>query len=356
MLFDFIDLFSGIGGTRLAYERVGGNCTFSSEIDKFARITYEDNFSDRPHGDILLVDESSIPDHEILIAGFPCQPFSLSGVSKRNSLDRPHGFECVEKGHLFFKIVDILKKKQPKAFLLENVKNLKSHDKGETFKTIVRLLENVGYNVYSNIIDARAVVPQHRERIFIIGFRKDLELDYSFPYIPYLNPKLKNILEEHVNPKYTISDKLWKYLQQYRKKQREKGNGFGYSLADVNGISRTLSARYYKDGSEILIPQNVNNPRKLTPRECARLMGFPDTFKIPVSNTQAYKQFGNSVVVPLVEILAWSMVECLFSKEVLSPLATLFETPEKSRKFCSDGEETTMMTSHGETPQIVSTP
>lgn len=356
MLYKFIDLFSGIGGTRLAFERVGGCCTFSSEIDKFARITYEDNFSDRPHGDILLVDDSSIPDHEILIAGFPCQPFSLSGVSKRNSLDRPHGFECVEKGHLFFKIVDILKNKQPKMFLLENVKNLKSHNKGETFKTIVRLLENVGYNVDSKIIDARAVVPQHRERIFIVGFRKDLGLSFTFPNIPYLRPKLKNILEENINAKYTLSDKLWNYLQQYRKKHREKGNGFGYSLADLDGISRTLSARYYKDGAEILIPQTGKNPRRLTPRECARLMGFPDTFKIPVSNTQAYKQFGNSVVVPLVELIAWSMVECLFRNNVLSPLTSLFEGSEKSRESYSNGEETTMLTSLGETPQIASTP
>jgi len=356
MLFTFIDLFAGIGGTRQSYERSGGTCVFSSEIDKFACVTYKANFGIQPYGDIFLKKDRSIPDHDVLVAGFPCQPFSLSGVSKRNSLDRPHGFECPEKGHLFFKIIDILKVKQPKAFLLENVKNLKSHDKGKTFKTIVGLLENVGYNVYSKIIDARAVVPQHRERIFIIGFRTDLELDYTFPHIPYLNPKLKNILEARVNPKYTISDNLWNYLKQYRKKQREKGNGFGYSLADLNGISRTLSARYYKDGSEILIPQVGKNPRKLTPRECARLMGFPDTFKIPVSNTQAYKQFGNSVVVPIVEILAWSMVECLLSKKDLSPLTSLFEVSEKFRVSCSDGEETTMLTSLGEAPQIISTP
>ena len=355
MLFNFIDLFAGIGGTRYAFEKVGGNCVFSSEIDKFARITYSKNFKDLPSGDILRISSENIPEHDILVAGFPCQPFSLSGVSKRKSLDRPHGFECPDKGHLFFKIVDVLKVKQPKMFLLENVKNLTSHDNGETFKIIIRLLEYAGYKVYSKIIDARAIVPQHRERIFIVGFRKDIQRDYIFPHIPYLRPALKNILEENIDPKYTISDKLWKYLQQYRKKQREKGNGFGYSLADINGISRTLSARYYKDGAEILIPQSGKNPRKLTPRECARLMGFPDTFKIPVSNTQAYKQFGNSIVVPLVEILAWSMIECLFN-EVLSPLTYLFEGSEKSREYCSYGVETTMMNSLGETHQIVSTP
>ena len=356
MLFTFIDLFAGIGGTRQSYERSGGTCVFSSEIDKFACVTYKANFGIQPYGDIFLKNDRSIPDHDVLVAGFPCQPFSLAGVSKRNSLDRPHGFQCVEKGHLFFKIVDILKNKQPKAFLLENVKHLKSHNKGETFKTIVRLLENVGYDIYSKIIDAQAVVPQHRERIFIIGFRKDLGSDFTFPHIPYLRPRLKNILEEDVDSKFTISDKLWNYLKQYRKQQREKGNGFGYSLADLNGISRTLSARYWKDGAEILIPQTGKNPRKLTPRECARLMGFPDTFKIPVSNTQAYKQFGNSVVVPLVEILAWSMVECLLSKTVLSPLTSLFEGSKKSRESCSDGEETTSLTSLGETPLVVSTP
>jgi len=356
MLFNFIDLFAGIGGTRFAFERVSGKCIFSSEIDKFARITYFENFGEFPSGDIMRIPSSDIPEHDILVAGFPCQPFSLSGVSKRNSLDRPHGFECHDKGQLIFKIIEILKVKQPKAFILENVKNLRSHNKGETLKTILNMLEDSGYHLYSAVLDARAVVPQHRERIFIIGFRKDIERDYSIPYIPYLRPRLKDILDQDVDPKYTLSDKLWNYLQQYRKKQREKGNGFGYGLADLNGISRTLSARYYKDGAEILIPQTGKNPRKLTPRECARLMGFPDTFKIPVSNTQAYKQFGNSVVVPLVEILAWSMVECLFSGKVLSPLTSLFDGSEKSSKSSSDGEGTTTPTSLGEAPQIVSTP
>jgi len=356
MVFTFIDLFSGIGGIRLGFDKYGGVCVFSSEIDKFACITYKKNFREYPSGDIteLLIDD--IPDHEILTAGFPCQPFSLSGVVKRESLNRPHGFDCIEKGHLIFKIIEILKIKQPKAFFLENVKNLKSHNKGQTFKTILKLLEEVGYTVFSKIIDACAIVPQHRERLYIIGFREDLGIDFKFPSIPNTNPKLKYILDDVVDPKYTLSDKMWNYLISYKEKHRKKGNGFGYGLGQKEGISRTLQARYYKDGSEILIPQTGKNPRKLTPRECARLMGFPDTFKIPVSNTQAYKQFGNSVVVPLVELIAWSMVECLFRNNVLSPLTSLFEGSEKSREPCSDGEETTMLASPGETPQIASTP
>nr|ADP09430.1 C-5 cytosine-specific DNA-methylase [uncultured marine crenarchaeote E6-3G] len=352
MLFRFTDLFAGIGGTRSAYEAVGGTCVFSSEIDKFSRQTYFKNFSDLPSGDIMKIQEDCIPKHHVLSAGFPCQPFSLSGVSKRNSLDRPHGFDCKEQGQLFFKIVDILAVKQPEAFLLENVKHILSHNKGKTFRTITHYLENAGYNIESQIIDARAMVPQHRERVFIVGFREDLDIHFTFPQIPYLKPKLKNILEKEVNPKYTLSDNLWKYLQDYRRKQREKGNGFGYSIADLEGITRTLSARYWRDGAEILIPQEGKNPRKLTPRECARLMGFPDTFKIPVSDTQAYRQFGNSVVVPVVEIIAWAMVEHLFSGGVLSPLTSLFEGSEKSRESFSGGEETIMQTSRGETPQI----
>lgn len=356
MIFNFIDLFAGIGGTRLAFERAGGVCIFSSEINNFSRQTYFANFSDMPSGDIMNIQADSIPEHQILTAGFPCQPFSLSGVSKRNSLNRPHGFDCKENGHFFFKIVDILKGKKPEAFLLENVKHLLSHNKGKTFRTITHYLENAGYNIEAQVIDARVIVPQHRERVFIIGFREDLDIHFTFPQIPFLKPKLKDILEKEVNPKYTLSDALWRYLQDYRKKQREKGNGFGYSIADLEGITRTLSARYWKDGSEILIPQEGKNPRKLIPRECARLMGFPDTFKIPVSDTQAYRQFGNSVVVPVVEIIAWAMMEHLFSVGVLSPLTSLFEGSEKSREFSSHGEEKIMQTSHGETPQILSTP
>jgi len=356
MLYRFIDLFAGIGGTRLAFERVGGTCIFSSEINNFSRQTYYANFGDVPSGDVTKIQEDCIPEHEVLTAGFPCQPFSLSGVSKRNSLDRPHGFECKENGSLFFKIVNILKVKQPESFLLENVKHIMSHNKGNTFSTIIDCLENVGYLITTKIVDARAMVPQHRERVFIVGFRRDLDIKFKFPHIPYLRPKLKYILMDKTDEKYTLSDKLWKYLQKYKKKQREKGNGFGYSLADPEGITRTLSARYWKDGAEILIPQVGKNPRKLTPRECARLMGFPDTFKIPVSDTQAYRQFGNSVVVPVVEIIAWAMVECLFKDLALSPLTSLLERSEKFRESCSNGEEIITQPSLGETPQIHSTP
>lgn len=356
MVYKFIDLFAGIGGTRLAFERSGGNCVFSSEIDKFARKTYFANFKEMPAGDILNINVPDIPNHDILIAGFPCQPFSLSGVSKRNSLDRPHGFQCKVKGRLFFKIVEILQKKQPKAFMLENVKNLKSHNNGNTYRTICILLKLTGYDVVTEIIDSKNIVPQHRERIYIVGFRNDLDITFRFPEIPRKKPKLKDILQHNIDPKYTLSDKLWNYLKEYKVRQRRKGNGFGYGIADLDGITRTLSARYYKDGAEILIPQGEEqNPRKLTPRECARLMGFPDSFEIPVSNTQAYKQFGNSVVVPLVELIARSMVECLSRKKVLIPIIPLFKGSEESKKSCSNGEETTTRTSLGETPQIIST-
>jgi len=351
MLFTFIDLFSGIGGTRLAFEKNGGKCIFSSEINKFACKTYKTNFNDSPQGDINLIKVEQIPDHDILVAGFPCQPFSLSGVVKRNSLDIPHGFKCKEQGHLFFKIVDILKIKQPKAFFLENVKHLKNHDKGRTFKKIMRLLNQAGYQVSYQIIDAKNLVPQHRERIYIVGIRKDLNKNYIFPEFPDRQPKLRNILEKRVDKKYTLSKKLWDYLQEYKKTQNEKGNGFGFGLVDVNKYSRTLSARYYKDGAEILIPQRNRNPRRLTPRECARLMGFPDSFIIPVSDAQAYRQFGNSVVVPVIEILAWAMVECLFEEEV-SPLNCLFNDAIESNPKSSNGEETIMTISPGETATI----
>jgi DNA (cytosine-5)-methyltransferase 1 len=310
MSLTFIDLFAGIGGTRMAYERAGGECVFSSEIDKFAKQTYFENYGDIPAGDITKIDSNDIPDHTILLAGFPCQPFSISGVSKRNSLEIPHGFDDKTKGTLFFEIKRILRDKQPESFMLENVKHLKNHDKKRTFKVIMETLEDeLGYTVYHKIIDAAKVVPQHRERIYIIGFKK--KIDFKFPLIMDLHPRFGDILEEKVDSKYTLSDKLWKYLQAYRAKHRAKGNGFGFSLTDPEGVSRTLSARYYKDGSEVLIAQNGKNPRRMTPRECARLMGFPESFKIPVSDTQAYKQFGNSVAVPIVEILAKEMVKYL---------------------------------------------
>lgn len=309
--FTFIDLFAGIGGMRLGFERSGGRCVFSSEWNKFSRITYEANFGEGPAGDITKISASEIPDHDILVGGFPCQPFSIAGVSKKRSLNRPDGFEDGTQGTLFFDIVRIIKEKKPRAFLLENVKNLASHDHGNTFKVIMTSLrEHLGYDIHYKIIDARATVPQHRERIFIAGFREPTE--FEFPDIPVNKAPLKSILEKKVEDRYTLTDGVWNALQRHAMKSKEKGNGFGYGIANLDGISRTLSARYYKDGAEILIAQDGMNPRKLTPRECARLMGFPENYKIVVSNAQAYWQFGNAVVVPVVEHIAKSMVSCLF--------------------------------------------
>ena len=306
--FTFIDLFAGIGGMRLAFESAGGRCVYSNEWNKYSQQTYFANFGEQPEGDITKVDENSIPDHDVLVAGFPCQPFSIAGVSKKNSLGRETGFQDKTQGTLFFDVCRILKAKRPKAFLLENVKNLKSHDKGGTFKIIMESLNELKYDVYTAILDGQNYVPQHRERILIVGFDKERygeSLPFSFDINPK-NPKplMKDILEKSADDKYTLSDKLWLYLQNYAAKHKAAGNGFGYGIAERNGISRTLSARYYKDGSEILIEQKGKNPRRLTPRECARLQGFSDDFKIVVSDTQAYKQFGNSVVVPLMADVA----------------------------------------------------
>ena len=306
--FTFIDLFAGIGGMRLAFESAGGRCVYSNEWNKYSQQTYFANFGEQPEGDITKVDENSIPDHDVLVAGFPCQPFSIAGVSKKNSLGRETGFQDKTQGTLFFDVCRILKAKRPKAFLLENVKNLKSHDKGRTFKIIMESLNEIKYDVYTAILDGQNYVPQHRERILIVGFDKERygeSLPFSFDINPK-NPKplMKDILEKSADDKYTLSDKLWLYLQNYAAKHKAAGNGFGYGIAERNGISRTLSARYYKDGSEILIEQKGKNPRRLTPRECARLQGFSDDFKIVVSDTQAYKQFGNSVVVPLMADVA----------------------------------------------------
>jgi DNA (cytosine-5)-methyltransferase 1 len=312
--YTFIDLFAGIGGTRIAFEKAGGRCVFSSEWDKYAQLTYAANFGEIPHGDIRQISGAEIPDHDILVGGFPCQPFSISGVSKKNALDRPHGFKDPTQGTLFFELKRIINSKQPRAFLLENVKNLVSHDRGNTFRTIINTLESeLGYTVYTKILDSVKYVPQHRERIYIVGFRDPVE--FKFPSAPEGDiPKIRGILEKRVSGKYTLSNRLWSYLQGYAEKHRAKGNGFGYGLVDLDGHSRTLSARYYKDGSEILVPQKRKNPRRLTPLECARLMGFISmrpNYIIPVSDTQAYKQFGNSVVVPLVYDIARSMVETL---------------------------------------------
>jgi DNA (cytosine-5)-methyltransferase 1 len=316
--FKFIDLFAGIGGIRMAFENTGGKCVFSSEYDKYCQATYWANFHDVPKGDIKKIDEKTIPDHDILTGGFPCQPFSIAGVSKKNALGKAHGFLDKTQGTLFFDIVRIINEKRPKAFMLENVKNLMSHDQGKTFKVIIEALEKLEYKVYTKVLDGKYYVPQHRERTLIVGMDRKIYGDkelFAFPEPAKTPKKFHTILEEQIPEKYTLTDKLWNYLQKYAEKHRLKGNGFGFGMVDLNGVSRTLSARYYKDGSEILIPQKGKNPRRLTPRECARLQGFPDSFKIVVSDCQAYRQFGNSVVRPLMEAVAGKLVEAMGIKE-----------------------------------------
>ncbi len=318
--FTFIDLFAGIGGTRLAFENAGGRCVFSSEWDRFAQKTYFANFHETPEGDIRKISSDSIADHDVLVAGFPCQPFSIAGVSKKNALGRPHGFLDETQGTLFFEIARIAEKKKPRVMFLENVRNLLTHDGGGTFDVILGTLRELGYWVWHGIVDGRVAVPQHRERLYMVCFREDIAVDFKVPQFLSRNPKLREIIESEVPAKYTLTDHLWKYLQKYADKHRAAGNGFGYGLADVDGVARTLSARYYKDGSEILVPQEGKNPRRLTPRECARLMGFPDWFEIPVSDTQAYKQFGNSVIVPVVEGFAGEIGRCLNVPQFVSNL------------------------------------
>jgi DNA (cytosine-5)-methyltransferase 1 len=331
--FTFIDLFAGIGGMRRAFESERGQCVFTSEWDKFCLRTYASNFdvSHKLVQDIRSISSpADIPEHDVLLAGFPCQPFSLAGVSKKNSLGRPHGFKCTTQGTLFFEIERILHHHRPRAFLLENVKHLQSHDAGRTYDTIIERLESdLGYKVFPKVLDARYFVPQHRERIYLVGFRDSAAaFDWKDVVIPRQGPTLRTVLHPEdgseeaeepytcgpkaaVNHKYTLSGKLWKYLRDYAEKHRLAGNGFGYGLVGADDVARTLSARYYKDGSEILVRQGRRNPRRLTPRECARLMGFDtetERFVIPVSDTQAYKQFGNSVAVPVVRAIAQAMV------------------------------------------------
>lgn len=320
--FSFIDLFAGIGGIRRPFEDLGGQCLFTSEWDRFARETYAANYSDGPEhisvGDIRPYAENpdQIPHHDVLLAGFPCQPFSIAGVSKKNSLGRPHGFLCDTQGTLFHDLAKIIAHHRPTAFLLENVKNLERHDGGNTFKTIMNVLENeLKYDVDYRVISSEHWVPQKRERIFIVGFRKE-EPNFNFENLKLPKgegPKLGSILSDEVEDKYTLTPKLWQYLQDYKAKHKKAGNGFGFSLFGPDAVTRTLSARYYKDGSEILIEQQGKRPRRLTPRECARLMGFErkgsnQPFNIPVSDTQAYRQFGNSVVVPKVHAVAEFML------------------------------------------------
>jgi len=313
-----IDLFAGIGGIRLGFEQAFGDdieTVFVSEWNKFANQTYRANFHDGFDivGDITLVPSDEVPDHDILLAGFPCQPFSIAGVSKKNSLGRATGFADQTQGTLFFDVARIIDAKRPRAFLLENVKNLLSHDKGNTFRVIMSVLtEDLGYHVHWKIIDGKQWTPQHRERIYIVGFREDLPFNWEDLEVPEQGGGVFADVQEHsVDAKYTLSDRLWSYLQDYAEKHRAKGNGFGYGLVDENGTTRTISARYYKDGSEALVRQGGQNPRRLTPRECARLQGFPDSFEIPVSDTQAYRQFGNSVCVPVVAAVARLMKESL---------------------------------------------
>jgi len=344
--FTFIDLFAGIGGFRLGFEEAGGECVFTSEWNEFAQKTYIANFGAHAiNGDITKMVAEDIPNHDVLVAGFPCQPFSIAGVSKKNALGRKHGFDCDTQGTLFFDIERIIKAKQPKAFVLENVKNLASHDGGRTIAVIMDTLENkLKYNVTRRIIDARRFVPQHRERVFIVGIHPDFDTTFDWRVVdlpdPANGPLLGSILHtsgrSRMKPqgdtgnaaypedpmytdgrgralaKYTLSDHLWEYLKSYAVKHQAKGNGFGFGLVGPQDVARTLSARYYKDGSEILVAQPNRNPRRLTPRECARLMGFDrpgrPLFKIPVSDTQAYKQFGNAVVVPVVEAIAKALV------------------------------------------------
>jgi DNA (cytosine-5)-methyltransferase 1 len=341
--FRFIDLFAGIGGLRRGFEPIGGSCVFTSEWDRFAQDTYRANFPDGHEiaGDITKISPAAIPAHDVLLAGFPCQPFSIAGVSKKNALGRPHGFECETQGTLFFFVEKILAEHQPQAFLLENVKNLLNHDKGRTFDVIHRTLtQKLGYSVSYKVLDAKSFVPQHRERIYIVGFRNPNGFSFDDLNLPdpQKGPRLKSILHQEdgsepdeerfinsdgsVASKYILTDHLWKYLQDYAAKHRAKGNGFGYGLVGPDDISRTLSARYYKDGSEALVNRGPGlNPRRLTPRECARLMGFDkpgaNPFRIPVSDTQAYKQFGNSVVVPVVEAVARHMAPWISTNDAL---------------------------------------
>ncbi|TRX34220.1 DNA (cytosine-5-)-methyltransferase [Flavobacterium restrictum] len=309
--FKFVDLFAGIGGIRLAYQNIGGKCVFTSEWDIYSKKTYDANFGEVPFGDITQISETEIPDHDILLGGFPCQPFSIAGVSKKNSLGRAHGFLDETQGTLFFDVARIIEHKKPSAFMLENVKNLVSHDKGKTFKVIKETLTELGYSIHCKVLDGKHFVPQHRERIIIVGFKNSVfegKEEFNFPDLPEPSRAIREILEPIVDDKYTLSDKLWNYLQEYAKKHKALGNGFGFGMTNLDGISRTMSARYYKDGAEILIPQEGKNPRRLTPRECARLQGFPDKFLIPVSDNQAYKQFGNSVVMPLIQAVGVNIV------------------------------------------------
>jgi len=343
--FTFVDLFAGIGGLRLPFDEIGGRCVFTSEWDAYAAKTYVENFgSAHPvHGDITRIGADQIPDHDVLLAGFPCQPFSIAGVSKKNALGRAHGFADETQGNLFFDVARIIERKRPRVFILENVKNLQSHDRGRTFDVICRTLKNeLGYHISHRLIDGAHFVPQHRERIIIVGFREPSGFDWSIlrlqetvqhclreilhrtdgrePELPWDGARYFDHAKKRLPDRYTLTPHLWRYLQAYKKKHQDKGNGFGFGLVGPDDIARTLSARYYKDGSEILVTQGVRRPpRRLTPRECARLMGYPDTFRIPVSDTRAYQQFGNSVVVPVIREVARAVKPFLTEQVLVQP-------------------------------------
>jgi DNA (cytosine-5)-methyltransferase 1 len=323
--FRFIDLFAGIGGIRMGLEQAGGTCVYSVEIDRFARQTYEANFGVCEGRDIHHVRGADLPPYDMLAAGFPCQPFSIAGVSKKLSLGRTHGFEDEKSGNLFFELTRLIDETPapPPVLFLENVKNLVSHDRGNTFRVIRDTLEGLGYNFRHKVVDAQTWVPQHRERTFMVCLHRDVfgEDAYDFPDPPALPRRtIGGILEDDPASRYQLSPHLWEYLQAYAAKHRNAGNGFGFGLVDSESVARTLSARYYKDGSEILVRTGGATPRRLTPRECARLMGFPDSFIIPVSDTQAYRQFGNSVVMPVVAFLAKDLADRYLSR-VLAPAA-----------------------------------
>jgi len=346
--FRFIDLFAGIGGIRMAFEAHGGRCVFTSEWNPYAQKTYLANFPESAHalvGDITKVDEHDVPDHDVLLAGFPCQPFSIAGVSKKNALGHAHGFADETQGTLFFDVARIITAKRPAAFLLENVKNLVSHDKGNTFRVIKKVLEEeLGYHISYQVVDGAHFVPQHRERILIVGFREKTDFTFADLHLPETKPKLASILhpqdgseapEAHytvgpkakVDDRYTLTPKLWAYLQAYAEKHRAAGNGFGFGLVNADSVTRTLSARYYKDGSEILVSQgSLKRPRRLTPRECARLMGFPDDFIIPISDTQAYQLFSQAAVVPMVAAVAQCVMPKIAARNTAMTATVTFST------------------------------
>jgi len=302
--FTFVDLFAGTGGIRIPFDELGGKSVLASEWDKSAQVTYMANFKETPLGDITQIHEKDIPKHNIIMGGFPCQPFSHAGLKK--------GFDDT-RGTLFFDVARIINKHKPEIVFLENVKGFKSHDKGRTFETIKNSLDKLGYNVSATVLSAKDFgVPQNRQRFYIIGLKRKTygrDAFFEFPKPTNAPTRVGDILEKNVDAKYTISDKLWAGHQRRKREHKEKGNGFGYGLVNENSAyTNTISARYYKDGSEILIEQKNKNPRKITPREAARLQGYPDTYKIVVSDTQAYKQFGNAVAIPVIRAIAQKLV------------------------------------------------